>query len=219
MLRASWFAVLATVLSSAPVRAQVCAGFPSFQSRPIQVAGGAGFNKSSKSFGVAVAGGGARAFVDVALGTTHIDAYNASALNVGVEAGYQISLGKKGLLQLCPGAGLGLLTGPKNILGTGFDYSETDIRFGVIVGGVAARGAQVDVVPTGLIEFVNADGKFQDAFGSSTSKSQSFGIVGLGLGVVLNHELSIRPSVSIPFGHSGGPTSFGVWLAVNFRGT
>ncbi len=183
----------------------------------MQIGGGAVFNKYSRSLGGAVSSGGDRAFGAFAVGTTHIDAYNASGFTVGLDAGYQIPLGKQGWVQLCPGAGVGLLSGPKNISGTGVDYSETDIRVGLIVGGVAARTAQVDVVPTGLIEFVNAHEKLQGASGTSTSRSQSLGVVGLGLGFVFSNQVSIRPAVSIPFGISGASTSFGVWLAVNLR--
>jgi len=49
--------------------------------------------------------------------------------------------------------------------------------------GVAARSEQVDVVPT-IYRVRHADGKLKDASGNSVSNSQSFGIVGLGIGFV-----------------------------------
>src|SRR5258706_2527314 len=217
MSRVLWCAVVPTVLASAPVRAQVCAGLPSFHDRPTQVGGDAAFNKNGRSFGGFLGFGGARMFGDLAVGTAHIDVYNASAFTVSVEAGYQIPLDKNGRFQLCPGAGVGLLMGPKNINGSGVDYSETAIRVGALLGGVAARTAQVDVVPAGLIEFVNAHDKLLGPF-TSTARSQSFGIVGLGVRFVFSGHVSIRPAVSIPFGISGGSTSFGISLAVNMRG-
>ena len=216
MSRVVWFAVVPTVLASTPLRAQVCAGLASFHDRPIQVGGGAAFSKNGRSLGGFLGAGGPRTFGDLAFGTTHIDAYDASGFTLSAEAGYQISLDKKGVVQLCPGAGVGLLIGPKNINGL-FDYSETDIRAGALLGGVVARTAQVDVVPTGLLEFVHAHGKLQGP-SSSSSQSQSFGLVGLGVGLVFRNRVSIRPDISIPFGISGGSTSFGITVAVNVQG-
>jgi len=104
--------------------------------------------------------------------------------------------------------------GRKDISGTGVDYSETDISLGV--GVIATRTEQVDIVPTGSIEFANADGKLKDASGNSVSNSESFGIVGLGIGFVFSHQVSIKTAVAIPFGLNGASTTFGVTLAVNF---
>ena len=218
MWRTSWLAVLVTLLASTPVVAQVCAGFPSFRGRPIQIVGAAAFNDNSKTFGGGVGFGGAGAFGSLELGTAHIDAFDASAFVVGGSVGYQVPLDKKGAVQLCPGAGVEFAIGPKNINGTGVDYSETDISLGVSVGVVAARTAQVDVVPTGAIAFAHSDGKLKDASGNSVSNSESFGVLGLGIGFVFSYQVSIRPAVSIPFGVNGASTSFGVTLAVNFGG-
>jgi len=74
-------------------------------------------------------------------------------------------------------------------------------------------------VPTGSIAFANADGKLKDASGNSVSNSESFGVVGLGIGFVFSHQVSIKPAVSIPFGVDGASSTFGVTLAVNFGGT
>lgn len=219
MWRASWLAVLVTLFESTAVVAQVCGGFPSFQGRPIQIVGAAAFNDNSKMFGGGVGFGGAGAFGSLELSTTHIDAFDASAFGIGGGVGYQVRLDKRGTVQLCPAVGVEFAMGPKDIQGTGIDYSETDISLGVAVGVVAARTEQVDVVPTGSIAFANADGKLKDASGNSVSNSESFGVVGLGIGFVFSHQVSIKPAVSIPFGVDGASSTFGVTLAVNFGGT
>jgi hypothetical protein len=215
MSRASQFAVLVTLLGSTPLGAQVCAGFPSFQGRPIQVQGMALFNNKSKAFGGSVGFGGAEEFGSLDLGTVRFDAYDASAFTVGGGVGYQLPLDTKGTVQMCPAVEVGFDVGPKNIRGTGFDYSETDISLGIGVGMVATRTEQVDVVPTGSIAFANAAGRLKDASGNTTSNSQSFGIIGLGVGFVFSHQVSIKPEVSFPVGVSGGSTTFGVTLAAN----
>lgn len=216
--RSLWFAVLVTLSGSAPVTAQLCAGLPSFQGRPIQLIGTALFNDNGKAFAGGVGFGGTGAFGNVALGSTHIDVYHASAFNVGGGAGYQVPLDRQGSVQLCPAAEVEFFLGPQNIQGTGVDYSETNISIGVGVGVIAARTEHADVVPTVFLDFANAHSKLKDALGNSTSNSQSFGIVGLGIGFVFSHRVSIRPSAAIPFGISGASTTFGVTLALNYRG-
>jgi hypothetical protein len=210
MSRASGFTVLVTLLGSTSLAAQVCAGFPSFQGRPIQVQGSALFNNNSNAFRGGVGLGGAGAFGNLDLGTVHIDALNGSAATVGGGVGYQLSLDKKGTVQMCPAVGVEFDIGPN--FPTGWDHSETDVSLGIGVGVVATRTEQVDVVPTGSIAFANADRKVVN-----TSNSQSFGIIGLGVGFVFSHQVSIKPAISIPFGLSGAATTFGVTLAVNFR--
>src|SRR5207249_1299414 len=136
----------------------------------------------ARSYAAGVAFGSTGAFGGLELGSIDIDAFSAASFTFGGEAGYQFPLNERRTAQLCPTAELGFARGPKDINGTGIDYSETDFSFGVAVG-VKATGApeRVEVVPTGSIAFANANSKLTDPLGS-VSNSQSFGIVGLGLG-------------------------------------
>jgi TonB family protein len=119
---------------------------------------------------------------------------------------------------MCPTAGVEFATGPKNINGTGIDYSETDFSFGVEAGVIATSATrQVVVVPTGSIAFASAHARFTGASGS-VSNDLSFGIVRLGVGFVFGQEASVTPSVLRPVGLSGASTSFGVTVAFNFGG-
>ncbi len=219
MSRVACVATLGVLLGSATASAQICAGIVPFAGRPIQLFGSGLFSDNARSFGGGVAFGSAGAFGQLELGTTHFDDFDASSVNFGGGAGYQVPLDKKGAAQLCPAAGVGFVSGPKDIGGSGIDYSETDVSIGIGVGIVATRTQQVQVVPTASIAFASANGKLKDASGSSISDSESFGIVGLGVGFVFNQQVSVKPSVFIPFAVDGASTSFGVTLAVNFGAT
>ncbi len=217
MPRASVVAVLAGLLGSTLAAAQGCRGFASLQRRPIQLFTSGLFGVQSRSYAAGVAVGGAGAFGELKLGAVDIDAWNASSFTFGGSAGYQVPLNERGTAKLCPIAEAQFARGPRDINGTGIDYSENDVSFGVAVGVVPVGPArQFEVVPTGSIAFTIANSKLTGASGP-VSSSQSFGVVGLGVGFLFGQEVSITPSVS--HGFAGGPsTTFAIRMAFTFGG-
>ena len=219
MLRAPTLGALGTLLISSGLAAQICAGAASFEGRPIQLFGEGTFNNSAKSFVGSVRIGGKGAFGDLELGTTHVDAFNASSFDIGGGVAYQVKLDPKGSVQLCPAASVGFLIGPKNIQGTGIDYSETALAFGLGIGVLASRTEQIDIMPTASVVFENADAKLKDQTGATTSNSQSFGVIEFGLGFVFSKQVTLKPIVAIPVGLTGGNTSFSVALGISLGGS
>lgn len=143
---------------------------------------------------------------------------SASSFLYGASVGYQGSLNERGTAQLCPVATVEFATGPKNINGTGIDYSETDFAFGLNAGIIATSSAQpVAVVPTGFIAIASAQATLSGAT-RPVSNSQSFGIVGLGVGFVFGQDVSVTPSVSRPVGLPGASTSFSITVAFHWGG-
>ncbi len=202
--------------------AQVCTGFASFSSGPVQVAGSAAFSDVAKGFGGGVAVGGAGAFGQFSVGTTTYDNLDGSSFNVGGGAGYQIPLDKGKIAQLCPLSSVVFVSGPNDldVFGDGslvLDLNETDFRFGVAFGLVASRSGQTQIIPTGSLAFASATLKAKDQVsGVSDSQSETFGQVGLGLGFVFNEVFTLQPAVVIPFGLEGASTTFGLTLSLNF---
>ena len=129
MWRIPGLSVLHLLLPLGSVAAQLCAGVQSFAGRPVQLWGFGTFTSGSHlgSYGGGVRLiGGRAAFGDVELGASHTDAYGGHSWLVGTGAAYQVSLNKSGTVQLCPEASVGFVLGPKNIDGSGQDFSETD---------------------------------------------------------------------------------------------
>ena len=201
-----------------PAVAQLCGGAPSFAGGPFQLSVEALFNDNAKTFGGGLALGGRGPFGQLTVGTTTYDNFNASSFNVGLGAGYQLRLDKAGTLNVCPVAGLGLVNGPKDINGSGLDYSETDLTAGLALGIVAARGKEVMLVPAASVAYASASGKLTDPLGGSTRASASFGVVTLGVGFVFGQRVSLAPSLSIPFAVRNASTTFGVSVAANLDG-
>ncbi len=222
----AWRLLLVIVggLAALPTAAtgQVCSGFASFAPGPFQVFGSAAFNDKAKSFGGGFAFGGAGAFGQLSIGTTSVDNVDGSSFNFGGGAGYQISLDKRSVVHLCPIASVGFSSGPNDIdvFGDGslvLDLSETDFEFGVALGAVASRSGQTQIIPAGSLALVSATFKAKDQVsGASDSQSETFGLLGLGLGFVFNQVFTLRPGVAIPFGLEGASTTFVVALSMNF---
>src|SRR5438046_3799416 len=96
---------------SAPADGQMCAGFASFARGPYQVFGTAGFNNNAKSFGAGFGFGGAGPFGEVSIGTTSYDNIDGSSTLFGGGLGYQVTLGQRAIVLLCPLAFLRLQSG------------------------------------------------------------------------------------------------------------
>jgi hypothetical protein len=209
--------VLHLLLPLGSVAAQLCAGRQSFAGRPVQLWGFGTFTNGSHlgSYGGGLRLiGGRAAFGDVELGASHTDAYGGHSWLLGTAAAYQVSVNKKGTVQLCPVASVGFVLGPKNSYGSGQDFSETDAAAGASIGVLASHSAQIDVVPTASVVFEHTNQKFKDTrTGTTTSTSVSFELIELGLGLVHRHQLTLKPSLAIPVGLSGAGTYFTVALA------
>jgi len=150
----------------------------------------------------------------VELGASHTDAYGGLSWLIGTAAAYQVSLNKTGTVQLCPAASVGFVLGPKNIVGSGQDFSETDAAAGAAIGVLASHSTQIDVVPTASVIFEHSNQKFKDNLtGTTASTSVSFEVIELGLGLVHRHQLTLKPSLAIPVGLSDGSAYFTVVLA------
>ena len=212
-------ALLAGLLVGTPGAAQICKGFESFQRRPVQLFAHDVLSSESRSYGAGVAVGSIGPFAAVEAGAIDVDAYSgAAAFTLGGAAGYQVPLNQLGTEQLCPTVDLAFVHGPKNINGTGTDFSETDFTLGITVGVDATpAGRRFAVIPTGGLAFGNSHSTLSGAAGS-VSNSEAFGVVHFGVGFVFGHELSLTPVVSHPFGPSGTSTTFGITVAFAFGG-
>jgi len=73
----------------------------------------------------------------------------------------------------------------------------------------------VSVIPFGSFSYVHGTATVSVPGLGSESASDSFGMAELGLGLLLNQRVSIRPSVSLPVGLDGSSATFN--FAVGFQ--
>jgi outer membrane protein with beta-barrel domain len=207
-------ALLAIVRTAAV--AQTCQGLPSYSRGQMQVTGNAEFGNGMDSFGGTFGyGQPAGVFGNVGIGTTSIDALDGSSFDIGVGGGYQMTVGPTKKIHLCPVASLGLGMGPKDVGGSGVDFSSQNFGFGVALGTSLPGGPRMQVVPTGGLGLAYLKLK-SDNGNNTNSASETYGVLNMGVGLIFNSNISIRPGISVPLGLDGGETSFGLTFGYNF---
>jgi len=201
---------------STQARAQTCVGMPSFSSGRMQVAGGGQFADGASSFDGTFGYGVPKGlYGKAAIGRTSYDGLDGSSFDFGVGGGYQIPLQSSHMAELCPIASVSLGSGPHNVFGTGVDMSSRTFALGGSLGVLVGGSSQVRILPNASFQFANTRATLDNGT-TSSSNSQSYGLLTLGTGFVFNSRFSLNPSVSFPVGLDGGNTSFGFIGAMNF---
>lgn len=191
--------------------AQLCAGTAPFTTGRMQVGGQLVSNNDYSSYGVGVNLGNARGLY----GGAHIANYdydfvNESAPWIGLGGGYQTRPAKAGY-QICPVAAIGVGLGPDNIGGGSTDMSVRQLSAGAIIGKVAHRTRDFQIIPTGGLSIVNSKVTL-----GSADVSDTFFALDLGAGFLVNSVWTIRPMLSIPFGDDGRDESLALGVSYSF---
>lgn len=204
-------------VANAPAAAQTCLGLPSHANGQMQVAGNASFNDLYNSFGGSFGyGQPAGVFANAQVGTTSWDGLDGSQTDLGLQGGYQLTVGKVAQAQVCPVASFGVGMGPKDIGGAGIDASSTRGTLGFAVGKVMGANPKMKIVPNAGLGLAYSKQKLDDGT-TSVEASETYGQASIGVGLIFNSNIAVRPSVSIPLGSdlSNDPT-FGLTVAYQF---
>jgi len=183
----------------------------------MQVAGNASFTDLSNSFGASLGyGQPAGLFGNAQLGTTSYDGLNGSQFDLGIQGGYQLTVGRAAQAQVCPVASFGIGMGPNDIDAGGTDASTRQGTLGVAVGKVMGANPKMKIVPNGSLGLAYRKQKLDDGT-TSLEASETYGLASIGVGLIFNSNIAVRPSVSIPLGSdlSNDPT-FGLTVAYQF---
>jgi Outer membrane protein beta-barrel domain len=209
-------ALLAIVRSQAA--AQSCQGLASFSAGQMQVSGSAQFGDVSNSFGGGISYGlPSGLYAGANLSTTSFDGLDQSSLGVGANVGYQMKVGKASNIALCPVARLAIGMGPDD---EAFDINagSTDMHFGLAVGTSMGTNPRMRILPTAGLGLQYTKFKLEDTGpgGTTDEVSETYPLARLGLGLIFNQQISVRPSVDIPISSDLNETSFGVTVGYNF---
>ena len=199
----------------APAVAQTCMGLASL-SNAMQVAGHGDFASGVKAFGGTLGYGmQSGLWGKVGAETMSIDGADSNPLRFGVQTGYEKQVGKsRNPISICPNASFVLGNGPD---APNLNQSTQDITFGVNFGtALGGSNPRMKIVPTAGFSWAHSKISAKDDAGTSLgSTSDSYALAQLGLGLIMNQNISIRPSVDLPL-KSGYDTRFGVTLGYNF---
>jgi len=203
---------------NAPAAAQTCLGLPSHANGQMQVGGAASFSDVYNSFGASFGyGQPGSVFGKATLGRTSYDGLDGSATDIGAQVGYQMTVGRSAQASVCPVASLSLGMGPNDVDAGGTDVSGRQGSIGFAVGKVMGGSPRMQIVPNAGLGLAYRKDKLDDGTNPAQENSETYGLASVGVGLIFNSNIAVRPSVSIPLGSdlSNDPT-FGLSVAYNF---
>jgi hypothetical protein len=201
----------------ATAAAQTCMGLASFGTAPVQLTGHGSFSDLSTTFGATVGYGlQSSVYGNVGVSRTSYDGVDGSALGLAARAGYQMNLGTARQLQICPNASFEFGIGPNDEIG-GVERSGRTATVGLNVGAEMVAGPRMKIAPTAGLSFAYGMQKAENTAGATLFEiSNSYALAQVGVGIILNQNISVRPGVDIPLGLEGGDPTFGLTLSYNF---
>jgi len=208
-------------VTAVAAQGQTCLGLPSFGRAPMHVSVGLTTGDDVTTVGGGLSWGTpAGLFGGVNLGLVDIDNVDESAFVIGGGIGYQMSAASTRRtdnvreLQFCPVATLQYQMGPEfEFFDETIDLSALSLSGGVALGVPVEASATFQLIPTGTIALaytkVTAD---LGTFGSG-SDTETYGVITLGVGFLMNGTVSIKPYVDIPVGLEGADARLGILVA------
>lgn len=208
--------VVAAFVTPGALQAQACLGNPSFSTNHLQVAAGASFAPSTTTFGGEFVGGSETLFTGLTLGGATYDGISGGSLLAGLRAGFQVPV-TSGTMQVCPVVGAEFGFGPADFDGGGTDFRSRAFTFGLAAGGELFRSDRIAIVPSISMGFAYT-GATTTGLIATVTETETYGLAGAAIGVLLNDRLSVRPSISFPFGLEGADPIYGIGFALNYGG-
>lgn len=205
-------AVLALPLSAAALHAQACLGYPSFSRNHLQMNADFIANDDFEELGASFVAGSNTAFGGLGVNRTLYDLGDVVAIRGSL--GYQVPVSKSGRVQACPQ--LRVNYGLPTDVSFGGELSVRSYGFALGVGGELFKAQRVAIVPSVQLG-LQRDEFTYSALGADDIED-TYVYAGLNVGIVLNEQLSIRPSLHFPDRGRLREPIFGLGLALNFGG-
>lgn len=209
-------AALVVGLLPSAAAAQACLGNASFGTNHLQMSGGYASTNDFDEIGAAFTSGSNSVFAGIGVNSYALDGGDAN-VRVAGSLGYQVPVTASGRVQACPmlRASYGLPTDDYN--GSGGELRTQSYGFGLAVGGAMMQNERFAIVPSVQAGVQRALFRVRGGL-ASVDQADTYGVVGLGVGFVMNNALSIRPSVTLPVNAAFDDPIFGIGLSLNYGG-
>jgi hypothetical protein len=183
----------------------------------VQIGASADFSDDGKSFtGSLSVGSPEGAFAGVSIGTSSYDEVDGNSTEFGAQLGWQLPLGTGGVVQLCPVAGAFRSIG-EDMDDIGTDVSSWGVLFGLQFGVLTGTTPQFRIVPTAGAALAYGKSRIESGL-LDFEDDETFGILSVGVGFLVNSRLSLLPSINVPLGLDNADPVFRMMVAVNFGG-
>ena len=195
----------------------MCIGSASFAAGPVRLGADLATSEGEKGYGVSLtAGSQAGPYASGSLARIEYSDLDGSSTSVFLGAGYAINLNRSRTVQFCPEVGYQHLSGPDiDYAGYKITTSARAYSYGGAFGGTVSVLPSLDLVPFAGAYYVTTRAT-ATLVSDSQSESLNYGEFDVGAGFVINKALTLQPSVAIPFGVSGGKSTFDIGFAFNF---
>jgi len=220
-------AVLALSGGAAAADAQSCLGIASFAAGPIRAEGSFTSGDGANLLGAGLAAGKARGpFAGVGINRIDVEESDESVTGFGLHAGWELELGTARPTtatrwSLCPIARFQQyresFSDPDFDLDA--DVTVRGLSAGLALGTTIASSPNFALAPFGSLSLlrlsVDTEGLGEE-FDDLLSDSETGGELDLGLGLIFNRMLTVRPMVMIPLGFEDSDAQFGISVHINF---
>jgi hypothetical protein len=208
------------VFGAAELSAQACVGTASFAGGPVRLGGGVSFMDGATQYGAQLGlGRHDGAFGGVEVARADIDDTEVGGMSYLGSVGYQVPVGTARRAQVCPVGSFRfqrIAIEDDEFLGS-FEARARTFTAGLAVGAPFPAGATAEFIPYGSISMANQRATLElDGF--EESASETFGIIDLGAGFVLNQRITFRPSISFPVGLENSDATMTLGVGFNFGG-
>ncbi len=210
-------ATMLGTLHAAPLPAQICAGFPSLRDARF----GVGVNAASYTYATALGvfvTAGRDWYATLGVGRTRDAEMDASTYPISLEGGRDVEWGSRRFF-FCPIAALAVSLGPYNYALEQRDFRFVDAAAGLGAAAVAVQTPRLSLILTAGVRVVHATargwyGGDSPYNAGSWTGTNDYGLATAGVGITLDRILTIRPTVTVPFGQrSQQPID---WIALPF---
>lgn len=205
-------AAVATLLPITGAGAQACLGLASLASRPTNLTTSALITDGAKALDVRFGFGSSIAFGGVSAQLVDFDNVDGTAKGIGIDGGLSYLAGASRNVSVCP---LGTLSYTRNPDVGNTESSETAGTAGIAIGAVVGSTSSIRFIPFGSLQA--AYSRFSVESGNTSgSNSETYGLLGGGMSLVLSPTVLVRPSVTIPLGLDGADPTYGIGLSFAF---
>jgi len=199
---------------AATADAQVCSGTAPFSAGRTRVAVGADFPEGYKMYGGGLTWAhNSGVYIGGQVGRLDDNTSTDNAMDYQANLGYEMSLDSK--FRFCPIGHFGMTKGPN--VGNE-ENSITHYALGGTVGGVLSSSDNMAIVPSLALEWIHNSYKTTTTGGggATTTTDDSQIDATLGVGFVINRNVTFSPTVRIPLNQDGAESYFGFRMSYNF---
>lgn len=193
------FAVFALGVVPHLALSQICEGLPSFARGRYQLAANVASAKGALGYGGGFGVGGRTAFAKLGAGGTSSEGADGHSFELGASLGLQHESPEYGRGACVEGSFVSV-NGPAGQTGS-------LVAIGVSYGGVSSPGEHTDIVPALSIALSRA---------TVEGDAEQLMSAGLGVAVVFDETLALRPAVSLPLTGKNRVTVFSLTFSANF---